>query len=82
MIKAKPKLLLKEKLSFPNFYGENWDAFWDAITGLVNLLTRLEFIGWSELERRLPNDLVILKEYLIEQHNQEFPYRKCEIFFH
>nr|WP_257207653.1 barstar family protein [Bacillus cereus] len=28
-------LLFKEKLEFPDFYGENWDAFWDCITGSV-----------------------------------------------
>ncbi|MFJ5518048.1 barstar family protein [Streptomyces griseoluteus] len=27
-------LLLKQKLGFPDFYGMNWNAFWDAITGL------------------------------------------------
>jgi len=29
--------LLKKKLDFPDFYGMNWNAFWDAITGLVEL---------------------------------------------
>jgi hypothetical protein len=27
--------LLKKELELPDFYGMNWDAFWDAITGLV-----------------------------------------------
>ena len=71
-------LLLKEKLEFPDFYGENWDAFLDTITGIVELPDKIEFVGWSELERRLPEDSKIMKECLLE-HNQEFPNWKCEI---
>ena len=26
--------LLKDKFGFPDYYGENWDAFWDCIDGL------------------------------------------------
>lgn len=29
--------LLMESLNFPGWYGANWDAFWDAITGLVEM---------------------------------------------
>lgn len=29
--------LMKEKLKFPEYYGMNWDAFWDSITGLVKM---------------------------------------------
>jgi RNAse (barnase) inhibitor barstar len=46
--------VLKEALGFPAFYGMNWDAFWDAITGLVQMPDELVFTGWTELERRLP----------------------------
>jgi len=73
-------LLLKEKLKFPNFYGENWDSFWNTITCLVELPSKIEFIGWSELEKKLPEDSKIMKEYLIE-HNQEFPDWKCEFLY-
>nr|WP_235822225.1 barstar family protein [Gottfriedia luciferensis] len=73
-------LLLKEKLKFPEYYGENWDAFWETITGIVELPNKIEFVGWSEFARRLPEDSLILKEYLLE-HNQEFPEWKCDILF-
>ena len=59
-------LLLKEMLGFPNFYGENWDAFWDAITGLVELPMQIQFVGWGFLERNLPFDAKIMKECLSE----------------
>lgn len=73
-------LVLKEKLAFPETYGEDWDAFWDIITGPVELPQKLEFIGWSELERKLPEESKIIKEYLLE-HNQEFPDWHCNIIF-
>lgn len=39
---------LADSLDFPTFYGCNWDAFWDAITGLVEMPMLIKFIGWSE----------------------------------
>ena len=57
--------LLKEKLGFPDFYGNNWHAFWDAITGLVMMPDQLVFSGWSALEKRMPEDCAIMKEQLV-----------------
>ncbi|WP_344013755.1 barstar family protein [Streptomyces thermospinosisporus] len=37
--------LLQRKLGFPDFYGRNWNALWDAITGLVDLPQELTFTG-------------------------------------
>ncbi|MED1955148.1 barstar family protein [Brevibacillus formosus] len=39
--------LLKSSLNFPDFYGMNMSAFWDAITGLVEMPINLTFIGWN-----------------------------------
>ena len=61
--------LLKEVLDFPEFYGENWDAFWDAITGLVELPSIVQFIGWSNLEKELPTDAEVLLECLNDYKN-------------
>ncbi|PGM53857.1 barnase inhibitor [Bacillus sp. AFS053548] len=72
--------LLKEKLKFPDYYNENWDSFWETITGVVELPNKIEFVGWSELVKRLPEDSNIMKECLLE-HNQEFPNWKCEFLF-
>lgn len=72
--------LLKERLDFPDFYGENWDAFWDAITGLIELPTIVQFIGWSYLEKNLPNDAEVLQECL-KEYNKEYPDDKTEYFF-
>ena len=29
--------ILQEKFEFPDFYGKNWNTFWDAITGLIEM---------------------------------------------
>ncbi|MFD4705515.1 barstar family protein [Gottfriedia sp. NPDC058432] len=68
--------VLKEKLSFPDNYSEDWDDFWAIIACQVELPKKLQFIGWSELERKLPEDSKIMIEYLLE-HNQEFPDWHC-----
>jgi RNAse (barnase) inhibitor barstar len=47
---------LKEALGFPSFYGGNWNAFWDAITGLVDMPEILRLKGWSVFNRRLPDE--------------------------
>jgi ribonuclease inhibitor len=39
------QLLLMESLDFPGWYGCNWNAFWDAITGLVAMPRRLRLVG-------------------------------------
>ncbi|MFK1128324.1 barstar family protein [Pseudomonas aeruginosa] len=36
---------LAQALEFPDWYGRNWDAFWDSITGLVDMPEVLEFQG-------------------------------------
>ncbi|MGH1145791.1 barstar family protein [Bacillus pseudomycoides] len=73
-------LLFKEKLVFPDFYGENWDAFWDAITGLIEMPSELVFQGWSNFNKNLPSDAAMLKE-ILDEYNKEVAFQKCEIYF-
>ncbi|WKX70176.1 barstar family protein [Streptomyces sp. XD-27] len=77
-------VLLKQELGFPDFYGMNWDAFWDAITGLVELPRDLTFTGWSAFEATLPEDARIMRglldEYVAAQAHtpQGPPVIRCE----
>ena len=59
-------LLLSERLGFPDFYGRNWDAFWDCITDpeLSSMPRVLRLRGWADLDRRLPGDARLLRESL------------------
>jgi RNAse (barnase) inhibitor barstar len=72
--------LLKKELEFPDFYGMNWDAFWDAITGLVELPETISFEGWDILKTVLPEDSQILFG-LLSKFNEEYPSWKSNVIY-
>ena len=64
-------IVLKAELGFPHFYGMSWDAFWDAITGLVQLPEVTIIKGHKLLRENLPQDAEILVNTL-ERYNNLF----------
>lgn len=66
------QLLLMKALDFPGWYGCNWNAFWDAITGLVEMPKRLRILGWDRLVERLPNEARLMRECLGDM-DREYP---------
>jgi len=58
--------LLSANFGFPDWYGNNWDAFWDLITDaeIVKLPNRLILIGFKELSEKLPKDAEIFRNVL------------------
>ncbi|MES2126880.1 MAG: barstar family protein [Pseudomonadota bacterium] len=72
--------LLMEALKFPGWYGCNWDAFWDAITGLVEMPEVLEFTNWQGFAARLPNESHLMRTCL-EEMAQEFPASASKVFY-
>ena len=79
-VKTKQELheLLAGELSFPSFYGKNWDAFWDTITDLVEMPQILEISGLDALERTLPKDAAQLITCLNDL-GKDYPEINCEI---
>lgn len=73
-------LILKESLDFLDFYGKNWDAFWDAITGLVELPLKIIFEKWNVFAQNLPEEAEYLRKILI-CFNQEHPEWQVEIVY-
>jgi RNAse (barnase) inhibitor barstar len=57
-------LLLKRELGFPDFYGMNWAAFWDAITGLVRIPEHVCFLGWDRFADVVPHGAARLRQAL------------------
>ena len=72
--------LLARSLSFPSFYGQNWDAFWDSITGLVSLPEKIIFTGSSALKDRLPSSYEQLKNCFNELA-EECPDINCVVYW-
>ena len=69
---------LAKALDFPDVYGHNWDAFWDAITGLVEMPVRLRLRGWTALAARLPSDTRLLRR-LLEEMAEKYPRWAAEV---
>ncbi|MHA6824121.1 barstar family protein [Ralstonia pseudosolanacearum] len=63
---------LMDQLQFPGWYGKNWNAFWDAIVGLVDMPHTLRLKNWAELERKFPLDAKLMTDCLCDMEKQ-FP---------
>jgi ribonuclease inhibitor len=69
-------LLLMRSLDFPDWYGRNWDAFWDSISRMVEMPYMLRFVGWEDFALRLPQDAEVMRrcfETLSERYPQCAP---------
>lgn len=64
--------VLQGALKFPDWYGRNWDAFWDAITGLVEMPEVLKLLGWQSFQVRLPIEARQLRSAL-EEMSEKYP---------
>ncbi|WP_035817764.1 barstar family protein [Janthinobacterium sp. RA13] len=69
---------LAAALGFPSFYGMNWDAFHDAITGLVDMPQQLELRGWPAFAARLPGEAAILQRILARMA-QDMPAQAAQV---
>ncbi|EAG1698168.1 barnase inhibitor [Listeria monocytogenes] len=78
--KEELQILLKRNLDFPDYYGRNWDAFWDTITGVVELPEKIIFENWLDLEESIPDEANSLKE-MLENYNKKCPMMKTELVY-
>ena len=74
---------LKEKLTLPEFFGDNLDALYDSITGFVELPLHIEFVNMSVDQLEIFEDLLTTLEdaedevegftfsYYLEQYEDE-----------
>jgi ribonuclease inhibitor len=65
-------LKMKRELHFPEWYGANWDAFWDTITALVEMPKCVVLKNWQTFAWACPHDLQILHQIMAD-YQQELP---------
>uniref|UniRef100_UPI003870CC8E barstar family protein n=1 Tax=Lentisalinibacter salinarum TaxID=2992239 RepID=UPI003870CC8E len=60
--------ILAEEMSFPDWWGKNWDACWDCMTDpqLSDLPSQLRFHGLSKLREKFPKDAEALSQLLTD----------------
>jgi ribonuclease inhibitor len=51
-------------LHFPDWYGANWDAFWDCITAVVPMPAEVRLVNWQGFAQAYPRDMDILQKVL------------------
>lgn len=71
---------LAQALKFPDWYGRNWDAFWDSITGLVDMPDVLEFQGWSAFAEAMPKESNQLAD-LFGEMSEKYPAWAPKVIF-
>ena len=59
--------LIREVFDFPDYYGCNWDAFWDCLTNMIGRPIHIEIIGLDVIESKFDdaaNTMIdILREF-------------------
>ena len=57
---------IQKALDFPDYYGQNWDAFWDCLTDMVGRPVYIEIIGLDVIKQKFQGEEKILLETLKE----------------
>ena len=62
--------VIKSSLDFPDYYGCNWDAFWDCITDMYGEKMHIKIIGLEVIKRKFDGSADMLVSLLKEfKHN-------------
>ena len=67
---------IKETFDFPDFYGNNWDAFWDLLRSECDS-DKLIIKGTNTLTKEFDEHIAIFKETLDEYIAFRDKYTKC-----
>ncbi|AMJ64242.1 barstar family protein [Hymenobacter sp. PAMC 26628] len=68
--KAGFHMTMKSQLGFPDWYGDNWDAFWDAITRLVEMPDCLVLQNWETFAQACSKDMQILRQIVADYQRE------------
>ena len=57
--------IIEKEFDFPDYYGANWDAFWDCITDFIDSRgLDIEIIGLDKIYSRFKEDVDIFVDCL------------------
>ena len=66
--------VIKEAMDWPDYYGENWDAFWDCLRYMTGDPIHIEIIGLEVIDRKFPGEseimIGIFKEFKHSDHDK------------
>ena len=48
--------VISTTMDFPDYFGNNWDAFWDCITDMANSEMQIDVLNFDVLEKISKND--------------------------
>lgn len=59
--------VIKESLDFPDYYGCNWDAFWDCLRDMYGDPIHIEIVGFENIQKNFQTSaekmIKILKKF-------------------
>ena len=67
--------IIQEALDWPDYYGCNWDAFWDCLTNMVGRPVHIEIIGLDAVEQKFGDEVKTMVDILKEfkhYHNDKY----------
>lgn len=67
-------LIIKEALDFPDYYGCNWDAFWDCLTNMIGRPINIEILGFDVIERKFDDAAKMMVETIKELKHYDDEY--------
>ena len=69
--------VIRKALDWPDYYGCNWDAFWDCLTDMVGRPVHIEIIGLNATEQKFGDEAKIMVDILKEfKHYRNDKYAK------
>ena len=69
--------IIEKEFDFPDYYGANWNAFWDCLTDMVGRPVHIEIIGLNVIEQKFDDEAKIMIDILKEfKHYRNDKYAK------
>ena len=75
--------VIRDALDWPDYYGCNWDAFWDCLRDMSGRPLHVEIIGLDVIEKKFGDEvremIDLLREFKHRRHDKYVDQIKIEI---